>query len=213
MSDDETPELPMESQVEAPQSENKSPARKTTRKRAVRKTAEKAAPEAAEEPRPAETPQDASSPVEPTESATAAAPERDARPSDDGAPAPDRTGKVTRISSKPGREPEESTRSLDDGEERVAVIEEPPGADNQREGGKRRRRRRRRSGDSGESNGEPVSKPDLDPEQLAKKAWKIFLSEVSEEGLALINDNDARQLSQRSFKLAEIFLEEAARRQ
>jgi hypothetical protein len=52
----------------------------------------------------------------------------------------------------------------------------------------------------------------LDPEQLAKFAWKIYLAEVSEEGVALIGDNDARELSRRCFRLAEIFLEEQSRR-
>lgn len=52
----------------------------------------------------------------------------------------------------------------------------------------------------------------IDPEQLAKFAWKIFLAEVSEEGVALVNDHDARELSRRCFRLAEIFLEEQARR-
>jgi len=52
----------------------------------------------------------------------------------------------------------------------------------------------------------------VDPEQLAKFAWKIFLAEVSEEGVALVNDHDARELSRRCFRLAEIFLEEQARR-
>ena len=55
-------------------------------------------------------------------------------------------------------------------------------------------------------------RPKLDPEEVAKKAWKIFQSEVGEEGLALIDDHDAREISRRCFRLAEIFLEEAARR-
>ena len=55
-------------------------------------------------------------------------------------------------------------------------------------------------------------RPKLDPEYVAKKAWKIFQSEVGEEGLALIDDHDAREISRRCFRLAEIFLEEAARR-
>ena len=59
---------------------------------------------------------------------------------------------------------------------------------------------------------QPQSRPKLDAEQLAKCAWKIFLAEVSEEGIALIGDNDARELSRRCFRLAEIFLEEQARR-
>lgn len=56
------------------------------------------------------------------------------------------------------------------------------------------------------------SKSRLDPEKLSKKAWKIFLAEVSEEGVALIGDNDARELSRRCFRLAELFLEEQQRR-
>ena len=55
-------------------------------------------------------------------------------------------------------------------------------------------------------------RPKVDPELLAKFAWKIYLSEVSEEGIALINDNDAREISRRCFRLAEIFLEEQGRR-
>lgn len=52
----------------------------------------------------------------------------------------------------------------------------------------------------------------LDLDDLAKKAWKIFQSEVAEEGMALIGDHDARELSRKSFRLAEIFLEEQSRR-
>jgi hypothetical protein len=52
----------------------------------------------------------------------------------------------------------------------------------------------------------------MDSELLSKFAWKIYLSEVSEEGVALIGDNDAKDLSRRCFRLAEIFLEEQNRR-
>lgn len=52
----------------------------------------------------------------------------------------------------------------------------------------------------------------LDAEKVAKKAWKIYLAEVSEEGVALIGDNDARELARRCFRLAEVFLEEEDRR-
>lgn len=52
----------------------------------------------------------------------------------------------------------------------------------------------------------------LDPDKVAKNAWKIFLAEVSEEGVALIGDNDARELARRCFRLSEIFLEEEDRR-
>ncbi len=50
-----------------------------------------------------------------------------------------------------------------------------------------------------------------DPESLAKKAWKIYLAEVSEEGIALIGDQDAREISRRCFRLAEIFMDEQSR--
>lgn len=51
-----------------------------------------------------------------------------------------------------------------------------------------------------------------DPELLTKMAWKIYLAEVSEEGVALIGDADAKDLSRRCFRLAEIFIEEQSRR-
>ena len=55
-------------------------------------------------------------------------------------------------------------------------------------------------------------RPKVDPELLTKMAWKIYLAEVSEEGVALIGDNDAKDLSRRCFRLAEIFIEEQTRR-
>jgi len=55
-------------------------------------------------------------------------------------------------------------------------------------------------------------RPKIDPELLTKMAWKIYLAEVSEEGVALIGDNDAKDLSRRCFRLAEIFIEEQLRR-
>lgn len=58
----------------------------------------------------------------------------------------------------------------------------------------------------------PTPRKQADPKEIAKKAWKIFLAEVSEEGVALISDNDARELSRRCFRLAELFIEEQSRR-
>jgi hypothetical protein len=55
-------------------------------------------------------------------------------------------------------------------------------------------------------------RPRIDPELLTKMAWKIYLAEVSEEGVALIGDQDAKDLSRRCFRLAEIFIEEQSRR-
>jgi len=60
----------------------------------------------------------------------------------------------------------------------------------------------------------PPQKPrhKADAGKVAKNAWKIYLAEVSEEGVALIGDNDARELARRCFRLSEIFLEEEDRR-
>lgn len=59
---------------------------------------------------------------------------------------------------------------------------------------------------------QPSPRSKIDPEVLTKMAWKIYLAEVSEEGVALIGDNDAKDLSRRCFRLAEIFIEEQLRR-
>ena len=48
-------------------------------------------------------------------------------------------------------------------------------------------------------------------DDLCRKAWDIYLAEVSEEGVELFPDNDARELARRSFRLAEIFLQEELR--
>jgi hypothetical protein len=93
---------------------------------------------------------------------------------------------------------------------------------------KRKRRRKKGKGGNNPQNAAPavdaedpaVSQPQrpqpsrvkLDPELLAKFAWKIYLAEVSEEGVALVSDNDAKELTRRCFRLAEIFLEEQSRR-
>jgi hypothetical protein len=58
----------------------------------------------------------------------------------------------------------------------------------------------------------PQPRVKMDPELLTKMAWKIYLAEVSEEGVALIGDQDAKDLSRRCFRLAEIFIEEQTRR-
>ena len=45
-----------------------------------------------------------------------------------------------------------------------------------------------------------------------RRAWKIYLGEVTEEGLALMDDRTAAEASRRAFRVAELFLTEAARR-
>ena len=81
-----------------------------------------------------------------------------------------------------------------------------------RKGRNKRRRRGRGEDAEGPSFGAAPERLALDPEEVSKRAWKIYLGEVSEEGLALINDNTAREMAKRSFRLAEIFIEEQSRR-
>lgn len=58
---------------------------------------------------------------------------------------------------------------------------------------------------------EEAPRPSFSAKHLKKKAWKIFESEVTEEGLALLDDNGLREYARGSFNAARIFLEEAGR--
>lgn len=84
-------------------------------------------------------------------------------------------------------------------------------------GGKRKRRRRNKKGNGIEERmtpQEPQGPRQLDVKKIAKRAWKLFLAEVSEEGLALMDDHVAREASRRAFRCAELFtLEESRRKQ
>lgn len=82
----------------------------------------------------------------------------------------------------------------------------------QGKGRNRRGRRNRNKGDQPQPQQQQVQAAPIDAKELSKKAWKVFLSEVSEEGLALIGDKEGRELAKRSFKIAELFLEEQGRR-
>jgi len=198
-------ETPPES-IESP--ENPKPKRKATRKRSkpAPKPSESSTEAPVQEAEPA-TPGPQTEPAEAPREPSEGAPVKAVRISERRVPL-----KGASSESEPGG----SGGSDNAGEsgEPIAVISEPPGGEGASGGGKRRRRRRRKPNqgeDGGE--GEGPSRPKLDPDAVARRAWKIYLSEVSEEGLALISDQDAKELTRRSFRLAEIFLEEASRRQ
>ncbi|MFN0129338.1 MAG: hypothetical protein ACKV19_21950 [Verrucomicrobiales bacterium] len=59
---------------------------------------------------------------------------------------------------------------------------------------------------------ERLDRTPLDPRELSEKAWQLFFGELREEGLALIDETDAEKLSNRCFKLAEIFMRQRQRR-
>ena len=52
----------------------------------------------------------------------------------------------------------------------------------------------------------------LDPNELSDMAWQLFFGELREEGLALVDDAEAEKLTNRCFKLTEIFLRTRQRR-
>jgi hypothetical protein len=86
------------------------------------------------------------------------------------------------------------------------------GKSQEREGqepGERRGRNRNRRA-RGERRDESA-RPPVDFKQLKKKAWQIFASEVTEEGLALLDDNGLREYARSSFNAARLFLEESGR--
>lgn len=76
----------------------------------------------------------------------------------------------------------------------------PEAADDRRRTGRNRGRR------GGSESSKP--RPPVDGMDLKKKAWKIFLSEVTEEGLALLDDQALRAYARGSFNAARIYLEE-----
>jgi len=119
---------------------------------------------------------------------------------------------------------------VDEPEWTESVPESVGGVAPEGEGGSKRKRRRRKGkgGGGAASAGEvasegtvatislpvpqPASKHRVDPGALTKAAWKIYLAEISEEGVSLVGDQDARELARRCFRLAEIFLDESGRR-
>lgn len=83
---------------------------------------------------------------------------------------------------------------------------------------KRKRRRRNKKGNQ-QTTEERIpnfahenAHRDLDAKKLSARAWKIFLAEVTEEGLALVDDHTAREAARRSFRCAELFMIEEDRR-
>lgn len=76
---------------------------------------------------------------------------------------------------------------------------------------RRKRRRNRRNRDNDNSQQQQAPSPKVDPDELVRRAWKIYLGEVTEEGLALMDDRTAAEASRRAFRVAELFLMEAAR--
>ena len=81
--------------------------------------------------------------------------------------------------------------------------------DQQDRGEQRERRGRNRGRGRGNNREREVkARPPVNEDHLRKKAWKIYESEVTEEGLALLDDSGLRDYARASFNAARIFLEE-----
>lgn len=89
---------------------------------------------------------------------------------------------------------------------------ETVGGEEEHTGGRRKRRRRNRRNGQNEGNApQQGNVPPVNIKKLHRRAWQIFLGEVTEEGLALMDDATARETARRAYRVAEFFLIEAAR--
>ena len=194
--------------VEAPKTKLKTvkSAPKTAVKTKTAKTAKKAADEKAPVSETVVAPSEAPAPSAPVEKEMM--PEAPQKPQ---AAAP---VKVKRESFRPNRNAEQQERHEQHGGDVFAQPETVGGAS---EGpfNKRKRRRRNKKG-GGSEDRQPMqdaaSLKQLDCKKVASRAWKMFLAEVSEEGLALMDDQTAREAARRAFRCAEFFMMEEARR-
>lgn len=79
----------------------------------------------------------------------------------------------------------------------------------------KRRRNRNRNGRGDQPQQQMTGSqdaPKVDTKKLARKAWKIFLGEITEDGLALMDDQSTKEVAKRAFRVAELFLQEEMRR-
>ena len=119
-----------------------------------------------------------------------------------------------RESFRPTRNTEQQERHELQGGDAFVLPETVGGASEISFNKRKRRRRNRKSG--GSEDRQPMqdatSLKQLDCKKMASRAWKIFLAEVSEEGLALMDDQTAREAARRAFRCAEFFMMEEVRR-
>jgi hypothetical protein len=101
----------------------------------------------------------------------------------------------------------------EDRRERSQDLQRDQGRNEQSESRGRGRNRGRGRGQDRErpEKREPKPRVQVNGKDMAKKAWKIFESEVTEEGLALLDDNSLRDYARSSFNAARLFLEEKGR--
>lgn len=135
----------------------------------------------------------------------AAAPQSDRTPQ---APATEKKehARVRRESFRPNKE-----RKNDDAPSGFAVPETVGGNDEQQGGKRKRRRRNKRGGQNDDRQPQGATPISVSIKKLHRRAWQIFLGEVTEEGLALMDDVTARETARRAYRVAEFLLMEAER--
>ncbi len=177
-------------------------------------------------PQPAATNQDnASAKSTPVTEATSTLSASAAPKSEDSQPAkkePKQGVRDTRTNKTPENsdQPESDSKAVNKGDDNKDDQKEKDGNHSQQNknqqnnaNNNRRGRRGRKANEPNPNQSQVKQKPiRLDAKAVSKKAWKIFLAEVGEEGLALIGDKEGKELTKRSFRLSEIFQEEEQRR-
>ncbi len=136
-------------------------------------------------------------------------------PVSESTPAPE-DKRVDSQGKKPNNKPSDrrERRDRDDHSHiNYGTIETVGGETHGSQGNKRnkRRRNRRGNGEGQPQSGQGNYRPAIDPVEQEGYAWKIFLGEVTEEGLAFMDDRAASDAARRAFRIAEIYLTEASR--
>lgn len=196
-----------------PEEVKAAPARKTRRPRKAAAEAAPAAPEAApaapaaEQPKKARTRVRKAAPAAPA--AEQATPEPERKPQAKPAPAP-KPEPAAKPAAAPKPEPRAEAASKPETDPSGYPVPETVGGHEPQGNGHRKRRRRNRRGGDNAQPAAPALHPRVDAEELKRRAWKIYLGEVTEEGLALMDDRTAAEAARRAFRVAELFLIEAA---
>ena len=110
---------------------------------------------------------------------------------------------------RPPRDPQAQQQAANQRREAEQARREAETARREQERLRREEDQRRRQAE--QQRRESLDRALLPIDDLCQKAWQIFLAEVGEEGVELFPDNEARELSRRSFRLAEIFMQEELR--
>lgn len=116
---------------------------------------------------------------------------------------------VSRKKTKPTSAPTAAKKAGGD----VYPLPETVGGHEPTGNNRRRRHKNHISNGAGISTDSPTAltpPPGVSADDLIRRAWKIYLGEVTEEGLALMDDSTAEETAKKAFRIAEIFLTRAA---